>query len=115
MTVLELIEREVFPIVYKGTELDREVTTPFCCDLLSIAMSKMPNGAAWVTIMGNLNTLAVAALDEASCIILAEGISLDEGAMQKLPKQGITVFATELPIFQAAMKIQSMMDDSTIL
>jgi DeoR/GlpR family transcriptional regulator of sugar metabolism len=52
--------------------------------------------------MGNINTLAVAALADASCIILAEGSKLDEPALNKAKEQGITVLTTELPIFEAA-------------
>ncbi len=70
-------------MVNKGDGLDREITTPFCCDLLSIAMGRAPSGCAWVTVMGNMNTLAVAALTDAACVILAEGAVLDEVAKRR--------------------------------
>ena len=85
--------------------MDREITKPFCCDLLSIAMSKAPAGGAWVTVMGNMNTLAVAALSDTACVIMAENAHLDQTAMNKARVQGITVLETELPIFDAALKI----------
>ena len=68
-------------------------------------MGKMPAGAAWVTVMGNVNTLAVAALADAACIILAEGSRLDEMACTKAREQEITVLLTDLPIFDAALWI----------
>jgi len=49
--------------------------------------------------------LAVATLADASCIILAEGSMLDEPAHNKAKEQGITVFMTDLPIFDAALYI----------
>ena len=52
-----------------------------------------------------LNTLAVATLAEAACIIMAEGTALDEVAMKKARDQEITVLATELPVFDAALKV----------
>ena len=96
---------EDFKVVNKGSNVDREITTPYCCDLLSIAMGKMPAGAAWVTVMGNVNTLAVACLTDAACIILAEGSKLDEQALIKAKEKDITVLATEMPIFEAALAI----------
>ena len=88
-----------------GADPDREVTKIFCCDLLSIAMSKAPAGCVWVTVMGNRNTLAVASLADAACIVLAEGVSLDEGTLAKAGEEGIAVLATELPVFDIALEI----------
>ena len=96
-------------VVNKGDGLDREITTPFCCDLLSIAMGRAPSGCAWVTVMGNMNTLAVAALTDAACVILAEGAVLDEVAKKKAVDQEITVLSTEMPIFEAALKIHGLL------
>ena len=84
---------------------EREITRIFCCDLLSIAMSKAPAGGVWVTVMGNRNTLAVASLTDTACIVLAEGVSLDEGTLAKAGEEGIAVLATELPAFDIALEI----------
>lgn len=108
MTVQNLIDSEVFRLVNAGENPGREVTVPFCCDLLSIAMGKAPAGCAWVTVMGNMNTLAVASLADAACIIMAEGAVLDDMAVKKAKEQEITVLETELPIFDAALKIYQM-------
>ena len=70
--------------------MDREIETVFCCDLLSVAMGKAPAGCAWVTVMANLNTLAVASLADVACVILAEGFHMDENGVQKAKIQGIT-------------------------
>ena len=97
MTLNNLIEKLTaggqFKILNKGTDVEREVTGTYCCDLLSIAMSRAPEGCAWVTVMGNINTLAVAALTDAACIILAEGVfgdtpgSPDRGVCKRLKKR----------------------------
>ena len=96
-------------MVKKGDGMDREIAIPFCCDLLSIAMGRAPSGCAWVTVMGNMNTLAVAALTDAACVILAEGAVLDEVAKKKAVDQEITVLSTEMPIFEAALKIHGLL------
>ena len=77
----------------------------YCCDLLSLAMGNMPAGSAWVTVMGNVNTLAVASLADAACIILAQGSTLDENALEKAKEQKITVLQTQMPIFDAALTV----------
>ena len=55
--------------------------------------------------MGNKNTLAVASLADVSCIVLAEGVSLDEGTLTKAEEEGITVLSTQLPVFDIALEI----------
>lgn len=105
MTVNELIALELFQVVNPGEGLEREITKPFCCDLLSIAMGKAPEGCAWVTVMANINTLAVAALTEAAVIILAENAALDEPGLNKAKQEGITILKTSLPVFDAALAV----------
>lgn len=100
-----MITMDYYEVLNEGDQPDREITVPYCCDLLSIAMGKLPAGAAWVTVMGNVNTLAVATLTDAACIILAEGSSLDEPARKKAAEQGVTVLRTEHPIFETALSI----------
>jgi hypothetical protein len=102
MKVLDLIQDGNFKVSNEGNNMEREIRAPYCCDLLSVAMGRMPADSAWVTVMGNINTLAVATLADAACIILAEGSHLDEPALNKAKQQEITVFETELPIFEAA-------------
>ena len=100
-TILELRECKV---LVKGNP-EREISKVFCCDLLSIAMGKAPADGVWVTVMGNRNTLAVASLTDTACIVLAEGVSLDEATLEKAREEGIAVLSTDLPVFDAALKI----------
>lgn len=109
MTVQELIDSKKFEIVNAGENGSQEISKPFCCDLLSICMSRTPEGAAWVTVMGNVNTLAVLSLTDAACIVLAEDSVFDDMALAKAKQQGITVLRTELPVFEAALSIHEML------
>ena len=111
MIVQKLVGIPEFSLLIEG-DMSREISTPFCCDLLSIAMSKAPANAAWVTIMGNINTIAVITLVDASCLILAEGAKLDEPALERARKERISVFTTDLPIFEASLLIYQNMHDS---
>lgn len=115
MTINDLLRENVFDVVNKGDDLEKEIQNIFCCDLLSIAMSKIPEGAAWVTVMGNINTLAVATLTDTACIILAERVSLDVPALEKAKAESITVFSTEKSIFDAALTVYKLLNDTTKL
>ena len=84
---------------------EREISRIFCCDLLSIAMGKAPSDGVCVTVMGNRNTLAVASLTDTACIVLAEGVALDEDTLSKAAEEGIAVLSTEQPAFDIALKI----------
>ena len=42
----------------------------YCCDLLSIVMGRAPADGLRVTVMGNLNSIAVAVLTDSACILL---------------------------------------------
>lgn len=106
-TVQTLIDADVFTLCAAG-DSSRTISKIFCCDLLSIAMSRAPSKSAWVTVMGNRNTIAVASLTDASCIILAEGIRFSQADLESAKNEGISVFATELSIFDAALKIQEL-------
>lgn len=55
--------------------------------------------------MGNKNTLAVATLADVACIVLAEGIGMDEGTLAKAEEEGIAILSTELPVFDIGLEI----------
>ena len=61
-------------------------------------------------VMGNRNTLAVASLTDTACVVLAEGTVLDEGTLSKAGEEGIAILATELPVFDIALKIHEAGD-----
>ncbi len=107
-TVQTLEDAGLFTLRVEG-DPDRELSKVFCCDLLSIAMSKAPEGCAWVTVMGNKNTLAVATLADAACVVLAEGVQLNTEDEACAKEQGVTIFNTDLPVFDAALKIQELL------
>lgn len=108
MTTKELIDSGLFEVVHAGEQGDRKISTPFCCDLLSLAMGKAPRDCAWITVMGNGNTLAVASLVHAACVIFAEGIIPNESVVKTALEHEITVLKTDMPVFEAAMAVHQM-------
>lgn len=106
MTIGQLIESGLFELMNEGECKDQEISTPFCCDLLSLAMGRAPRGCAWVTVIANRNTLAVASLVKAACIILAEGVGVEDEMIEKAKEHGITVFRTDMSVFGAALAVE---------
>ena len=81
MTVGDIKERlELKALCESEESLSREVTGGYCGDLLSWVMSRAAAGDAWMTVMGNVNAIGVAALADIACIILTESAPLDEDA-----------------------------------
>lgn len=108
MTIKDLASCDFLEVLNTG-DSSRLINKVYCCDLLSIAMSRAPEGSAWVTVMANMNTLAVASLTDVSCIILAEGVTLDDNCLAKACAQDISVFKTGLPVFDAGLKIHCLL------
>lgn len=111
MIVREFLKKNEIAIINEGEKM--ELGQPFCCDLLSVVMNRGSVGCTWVTIMANLNTIAVAKLVEASCVILAEGVSLDEMSLKKAQEEGVTVLSSQLPIYETAKKVDEYLNART--
>lgn len=98
-----------------GEGLSREITGGvYCCDLLSIVMGRAPAGGVWVTVMGNVNAVAVAVLCDLACIIVAEGMQVDAMALEKARDQGVVVFSTDRPIYETARAADLFLDDGVL-
>jgi hypothetical protein len=106
MTVHELLEK--LPLTSVNLEQNRSVTGVFCCDLLSVAMARAPGDAAWVTVIGNANVVAVAHLAEVSCVVIAEGYSFDEAAVAAA-KGKVTLLRSDLPVYETAASIGALL------
>ncbi len=104
MTVKTLAEMQGFsPVVLPDG--DREIEGVYICDLLSWVMGKASSGDAWITIMSNVNILAVASLADTACIILAEGVKLEEDIINTAQQKNINVISSPLSIYEAAVAL----------
>lgn len=87
----------------------REIAGIFTGDLLSWAMGRAKEGDAWFTVMGNVNAVAVAALADCACIVLCHGAALEAVAKTRAEEQGINIFTTDLPEFEAGFALARAM------
>ena len=104
MTITKLNSICNFSVLNMGNT-DKTVNSVYCCDLLSIAMGQAPEGSAWITVMGNINSIAVATLTGISCIILASNMNLDDKALSKAQQKDVCVLKSSLPVFETALKV----------
>ncbi len=88
---------------------DREVEGGYIGDLLSWVMGNAQSGDAWITIMSNDNVVAVAVLTDVACVILSEGVTLDERLRDLAEKKDINVFSTELSSFAVGAKVAALL------
>lgn len=83
----------------------KEAKGCYVCDLLSLAMSKVEEGDVWITVQTNVNIAAVAHLTEAACVVVAEGMSIEDAVIQKANSEGIIIARTEKSAFEASVEI----------
>ena len=57
---------------------------------------------AWITIMSNINTVAVATLADTACIILAESVVPQEDVLKTAESRGVNVLSSELSAYGIA-------------
>ena len=107
MTVKELSELPGFSPVCLP-DPDREVKGGYCGDLLSWVMGRAESSQAWITIMSNINIVAVATLCDVAVIVLSENVALDDGVKDTAEMRGINVISTAMPTFEAAKAIADL-------
>ncbi len=108
MTVNELKDRLSLETVTLP-DGEREVTGCYIGDLLSWVMGAAKVGDAWITIMSNINIVAVAALCDTACIVLAEGVTVDEEVKTTAEARGVNILSAPLSAFSLATKISEML------
>lgn len=104
MTVKQLAKECGFTVLHLAEE-SGEVSGAYACDLLSWVIGRAEAGSALVTVMTNVNVIAVAVMAELPCVILSEGVSLDEVALQKAQMQGISVLSSNLPTYETCLAV----------
>ena len=104
MTVKELLENKMFSAVVLP-EPDRVIEGVYIGDLLSWVMGNANSGDAWITIMSNVNILAVATLTDCACIILSEGVAVDETICNTALEKGINIIVSPASSYEVAVEL----------
>ena len=105
MTVKELADKYGF-IAHALPDGEREVTGVYIGDLLSWVMGRAGADEAWITIMSNRNIVAVATLADTACIILAEGVTPDEGVAALATEKGVNILQSPVSAYDTALRLR---------
>lgn len=104
MTVYELSKDSQFNVL-SMPEPEREINGVYIGDLLSWVMGRAEADNVWITIMSNINVVAVASLSDVSCVLLAESVTLEDDVLNTAKERGINVLSTSLTAYEAALKV----------
>lgn len=98
MQLVELVPLLKAQVLALGQQ-DRSLSCGYVCDLLSWVMARGQKDMAWVTVQTHLNVVAVASLHEMACIILPDGIVMEEPVLDKAREEGIAVLSSPLSAY----------------
>ena len=107
MTVDGILNNENFsPIVI--SDGSREIKGAYCGDLLSWVMGRAEEDNAFITIMTNVNVLAVASLINVSVVIFCEDVALDDEIINAAKEKEINLVKTALPSYEACVLLSKL-------
>ena len=107
MTVYVLSKNSQFNVLTMP-EPEREINGVYIGDLLSWVMGKAQYDNVWITIMSNINVIAVASLSDVSCVLLAEDVTLDNEVLSTAKQKGINILSTPMSAYDAAIELSGM-------
>lgn len=84
---------------------DREVTGCYIGDLLSWVMGRAKPQDVWITVMSNVNIVAVATLSDAACILVSENVPIEQEVLQKANAQDVVIARSPLPSYELGVAV----------
>ena len=108
MTVRELSDKLNLKVLCEG-EMGREITGCYIGDLLSWVMGRAQAGNVWITIMTNMNVVAVAVMADVAWVLLPEIAELDLVALKKAEMQDVVVLQSQETAFELAGKLSKLL------
>jgi len=110
LTVKQLSDACGFTPVVMGEGADAVVSGVYACDLISWVIGRAEESSALVTVMTNVNVIAVAAMADLSCVILTEGVKLDANALEKAEQNGIPVLVSDKTTYETCVLLSKVLD-----
>ena len=92
-------------------DADREISGCYVGDLLSWVMSHAQFDECWITIMSNINVVAVASLTDVACVIIAEGARPEENVIEAAKAKGVCLLLSEETVFSLADEMAGLLKE----
>ncbi len=104
MTLRELLKKTNLEAIHLADET-RSVRGAYVGDLLSWVIGRAEVDNAFLTIMTNLNVVAVASLADLSCVIFCEDVPVDDQLIQTAKEKGVNLLRSSKPTFETALSL----------
>ncbi|MCR4601471.1 MAG: AraC family transcriptional regulator [Clostridia bacterium] len=110
MKLSELVKEMDLNVVTGEIARDCDISGVYMCDLLSRVMSRASEDGIWITVMAHVNIVAVAELVNLACIMVPEGIAVQQETIEKAKEENITIVSTGLTGYEAACRLHDLLD-----
>lgn len=87
MKISDIVEKLNLKAISGSELLEREVSSGYCCDLLSWVMAHGEKNGLWITVQTHVNVVAIATLLEMACVIIPENIDVDKKVIEKVQRK----------------------------
>lgn len=110
MKISELMQTLQLELLTDSDYDDREIKGCYVGDLLSWVMGRAKSQDVWITVMSNINIVAVASLTDAACILIAENVSVAVNVLEKANAQGVVIVRSPLSGYELSVKVHEAID-----
>lgn len=107
MTVDLLLKNENFSSVVVA-DGEREINGAYCGDLLSWVMGRAEEDNAFITIMTNVNVIAVASLINVSVVIVCENAELSDEIINAAKMKEVNLIKSSLPSYETCVLLSGL-------
>ncbi len=83
----------------------KDVMGCYVGDLLSFVMGRANPGDLWITVMNNINIVAVAVMADVSCIVLCEDVNIEQGIIDRASEKEIMIYKSPLTAYELSKEI----------
>ena len=88
---------------------EREVVGAYVGDLLSWVMGRAPADCAWVTIMSNLNVVAVASLADVAMAVVCEDSEIGADVIRTALEKNVNLVRSSMPIYEFCVALSKLL------
>jgi serine kinase of HPr protein (carbohydrate metabolism regulator) len=110
MKIEQLISALDLKLENEVADLNRDIDGAIVGDLLSHIMGKSTEGQVWITIQTHKNVLAIASLNDLSCVIVSDGQKPDQGMMAAANDEELAVFTTDKSAFDISGELYNLLN-----
>lgn len=108
MKVIDIVENLGLTVLSGHEGLGKEVSCGYASDLLSDVMGHAEAGSVWLTIQTHRNVMAIASLRDLAAVIITCGEKPGDDTMTLSNEEAIPLLGTDLPTFEIAGRLHSL-------